>query len=280
VIKARSIPKTEAYDDSKVDAILHEIAGEDHTGTRKVGVPTLFGMNFQAISMGQKMAGAGYLDASGRPSAGLLHALQHTDQSLAKMINALERNHLYDSTLIIVTAKHGDAPIDPAKLKLADLALIPGIVNGVQAGLLLHAEQDGSIALLWLKDHQHTAEVTAALRAKQNQAGIAQVFAGESLRLLFNDPATDPRMPDIVIQPNLGVIYADSKDNFIAEHGGFTDDDIHVALLISQAGMPTAVCKSPVHTAQIAPTILDQLGISPTLLHAVVKEHTTTLPLL
>jgi len=67
---ARRISKTEAYDDSKVDAILNEINGKDHTGSQRVGVPEVFGMNFQAISVAQKMKGLGYLDGEGTPSAG------------------------------------------------------------------------------------------------------------------------------------------------------------------------------------------------------------------
>ena len=49
-------------------------------------MPTIFGMNFQAVSMGQKMAGNGYLDGEGTPSPGLLDALDHTDRAIgAKM---------------------------------------------------------------------------------------------------------------------------------------------------------------------------------------------------
>src|SRR5438093_5606624 len=47
--------KTMAYDDMKVAAILHQIEGFDHTGTTPEAVPALFGMNFQAVSVGQKL---------------------------------------------------------------------------------------------------------------------------------------------------------------------------------------------------------------------------------
>jgi hypothetical protein len=277
-IKARSVSKTEVYDDIKVAAILHEIAGKDHTGVHTVGVPAIFGMNFQAVSMGQKMAGNGYLDGNGTPSPGLLDALDHTDQSIGQMIDALKTSGLYDSTLIIVTAKHGDGPIDPQRLGLADLDWIPSVVKKIDPGLLLNAEQDGSIAMVWLKNHEHTEDVAAALRRSQIEQGIQQVFSGASLKLLFNDPASDPRVPDLIIQPSLGMIYADPTDHFIEEHGGFTDDDTHVALLISQPGIPPQEIKSFVRTAQIAPTILDQIGIDPMSLQAVVKEHTPMLP--
>jgi len=276
--KARSIPKTEAYDDTKVEAILNQIDGKDHTGMRSVGVPEIFGMNFQAISMAQKMKGFGYLDGDGTPSTGLLEALDHTDQSLGNIVARLEEKHLLDSTLIIVTAKHGDVPIDPLKFHAADLKLIPKLVNGIEPGLLLNAEQDGSIAMLWLKDHKRTADVVKAIRNQQTEAGIQQIVSGESLKLLFADPAIDSRMPDIVIQPNLGVIYVEPDDGFIEEHGGFTDEDTHVALLVSFPGLQTREIKSPVSTNQIAPTILEQLGLSRWSLEAVVKEMTPSLP--
>ena len=38
---------TQQYDTYKVDAVLNEINGFDHSGVRNVGVPAVFGMNFQ-----------------------------------------------------------------------------------------------------------------------------------------------------------------------------------------------------------------------------------------
>src|ERR1700757_3118804 len=130
------VAATEAYDDLKVQAILNEIDGLDHTGTNQVGVPTIFGMNFQAVSVGQKFPGNGYTDGNGTPSPGLLDALNHTDQSLGKMVQELIKKGLFNSTLIIITAKHGQTPIDPSKLNKIDPNLIPGLVNGVQNNLL------------------------------------------------------------------------------------------------------------------------------------------------
>jgi len=76
----KNVQKTEAYDDSKVEALLNQIDGKDHTGTKHVGVPAIFGMNVQAVSVGQKLEGNGYLDANGTPSPGLLEAFRHTDR--------------------------------------------------------------------------------------------------------------------------------------------------------------------------------------------------------
>lgn len=278
VAKARNVAKTEAYDDTKVKAILNEIGGRDHAGTRHVGVPTLFGMNFQAISVAQKTAGNGYKDGKATPSAGLDDAFTHVDQSIARMIAALKKEQLWESTLIIVTAKHGDVPINPAKFRLADLKLIPQLVNAIDPKLLLNAEQDGSIAMLWLRQHERTEEVVNALLAKQKEAEIQQIFWGESLKLLFPDPLEDPRMPDIVIQPDFGTIYADPDSGFIEEHGGFTEEDTHVSLLLALPSFAKLEVRTPVRTAQIAPTVLQKLGLDPASLQAVQKELTPPLP--
>lgn len=278
VTKARSIPKTEAYDDTKVQAIIYEINGRDHSGAKHMGVPRLFGMNFQAISMAQKMTGFGYQDGNATPSEGLMDAFVHTDQSIGKMIGALKKEGLWDSTLIIVTAKHGDVPIDPAQLRVADLKLIPSLVSAIDPNLLLSAEQDGSIAMLWLRDHKRTKDVVDALWSKQKEASIQQIFWGESLKLLFPDPSSDPRVPDIIIQPMFGTIYAEPDDGFIEEHGGFTEQDTHVPLLLALPSFPRREVRTQVRTAQIAPTILKELALDPNSLQAVVKEMTAVLP--
>jgi hypothetical protein len=50
-----SVGNTEAYDQIKVDAILNEIDGQTSAGTGHPGAPAIFGMNFQAVSVGQKL---------------------------------------------------------------------------------------------------------------------------------------------------------------------------------------------------------------------------------
>ena len=94
----------------------------------------------------------------------------------------------------------------------------------------------------------------------------------------FNDPATDPRAPNIVVIPRPGVIYASKTATKIAEHGGFSDDDTHVLLLVASPHLEPGVLKTPVQTTQIAPTILSVLGLDPQALQAVQMEKTQVLP--
>ena len=126
----KSVDATMWYDDMKVQGLLNQIAGLDHTGSNVVGVPTLFGMQFQMLSVAQKLKKnntvtggnapapyrvGGYLDGAATPSVNVSNALVHTDLSLSNIVNALQTNGLFNSTYIVLTAKHGQAPIDPNK---------------------------------------------------------------------------------------------------------------------------------------------------------------------
>jgi len=137
--------------------------------------------------------------------------------------------------------------------------------------------QEDDISLIWHRDPTATALDLGILEANLVTAGIQKIFAGDSLKLVFNDPALDSRTPDIIVQPELGVIYTGSTSK-IAEHGGFSEDDIHVGLLVSFPQSPARVIKSPVETMQVAPTILSALGLDPKSLQAVQIEKTTVLP--
>jgi hypothetical protein len=94
---------------------------------------------------------------------------------------------------------------------------------------------------------------------------------------MFNDPATDSRTPDIIVQPYTGVIYTGSSKKQ-EEHGGFAHDDTNVMMLLSNPSFKSSVVTAFVETTQVAPTILQALGLDPTQLDAVVKEGTAVLP--
>ena len=306
-----SVVCTAANDDKKVRAIINEIRGLRHDGSPGPGVPTVFGMNFQAVSVGQKLAidnkdgsctidtdpmlngqPGGYLDGSGTPSHVLAYGLQRTVDSLGKMIQALKQQGIYDSTLFIVTAKHGQSPINPAKVNkpghFADLvAALPDAGTNPAALAIANANncstgacgfvQDDDVALIWLQDQSQTPAVAAYLNANAGPLFIEEVLAGAELKLRFNNPLTDSRTPDIIVQPVYGTIYTGStKKN--AEHGGLSFGDTNVGLVVSNPAFSARVLKTPVATSQVTPTILRALGIDPMQLRAVHQEQTEELP--
>jgi hypothetical protein len=270
-----SIDATQKYDDGKVQAILSEIAGKDHSGAKAASVPALFGMNFQAISVAQKIEG--YQTAAGQPSSGLEGALEHTDAALQKMVDALKQQNLADSTAIIVTAKHGQSPIDPTKRLVVDSKFIPKLIDGVAPDLLGTMDAD-DVGLIWLTDSSKTAAVVKVLNANRKAAGIKNLYSGAALAKMYADPKQDSRAPDIVIEPQYGVIYTKPTAKKKAEHGGFTADDRNVALLVSMPGVKAKTVTSKVGTQQVAPSILKLLGDSTTALDSVKLEHVSILP--
>ncbi len=268
-----NLDNIKCYDSLHVQAVLNQIDGFTHDRSRRAPVPTLFGTNFQAVSVGQKLNHNGYLDVLGTPSPGLAGELDFVDQSLGKMVEALRKNGLYDSTLIIVGAKHGQSPIDVQKRV--------GIGGGQPATLIgapeaMDLSDDGS--LIWLTDSSLTPSVVAnlSLPASQEALGIQEIFAGNSLSNKFNSPVSDERTPDIILKTNTGVIFTGGSK--IAEHGGLNEDDLHVALLLSWEGWARELIKTPVLNQQVPPTILRILGLDPNALDAVRKEQISVLP--
>lgn len=289
-----SFQNIQCYDTLKVDAILNEIDGKNHLGTRKTQVPTIFGMNFQAVSVGQKLieqsnnVTGGYLDAAGTPSEALLGEFKFVDASIAAFVKELKARDLFDSTLIVITAKHGQSPIDPSRYVpqtrigtspatlLSNAGFIPDSESTNGSGI---GPTEDDVSLLWLKNSSDTEAAVKILEdnASATGIGLGQIFFGPSLSINYNDPTKDPRTPDIIVTPNVGVTYSGSHAKQ-EEHGGFAHDDTNVMLLLSLPGFSPRTVHAEVGTAQIAPTILQALGLDPAALLAVRVEGTGVLP--
>jgi len=300
-------------DQLKVNAVLNQIHGRTHLGASKAPVPVIFGMNFQAVSVGQKLIepksavrtdanSGGYEDAAGTPRPKMLAEIQYVDAAIGQMVDALKHEGLLDSTTIIITAKHGQSPIDPNRFFPIPGhsgnngtppsgfvgPLLPAVYNDPNNGLGL-AEDD--ISQIWLADSTRTADAVTALENNATAFGSGQIYFGASLNTIFNPPGVpetpgpccklreggDPRTPDIVVIPNVGVVYTGNLKKQ-SEHGGFAADDTNVMLLVSNPHVEAHTVNSFVETAQVAPTILKILGLDPDALDAVREEGTPVLP--
>jgi hypothetical protein len=307
-----SVVCTAENDQKKVQGIINEINGLSHDGKKAPGTPEIFGMNFQAVSVGQKLVKdnydnscvddtdptinqqpGGYTDGAGTPSAVLAYGLQQTDQALSSMIVALKNEGIYDSTLFIVSAKHGQSPINPLKANkpghFADLVanLPDGKTNPAAIAITNAANcptgpcgfvQDDDIALIWLQGQNiANQKVADYLNTNANALFIDEVMGGAELTLKFKDPANDSRTPDIIVQPVYGTVYTTSTAKN-AEHGGFSFGDTNVGLIVSNPALTHTVVKTPVATSQVAPSILHALGLDPQRLRSVKVEGTELLP--
>jgi hypothetical protein len=298
-----SFQNIQCYDAIKVQAIINEIDGMTHNASGPAPVPNILGMNFQAVSVGQKLVyqlvtpfvGGGYTDGMGTPTAPLASEIAFVDESIGLMVSELSKKGLLDSTLIIVTAKHGQSPIDPARvLRIhGDVPTDKSPTTILGTAFLpdskvsqLPTEDD--VSLLWLKPGADTATAVGVLQSMSpvlppadNIAGIGQIFWGATILPMFNAPGLppngDPRTPDIVVTPNVGVIYTNHQAK-VAEHGGWANDDTNVIMLLSNPSFKPKTVFSPVETTQVAPTIHAALGLDPQALQAVQIEGTQGLP--
>jgi len=132
---------TQQYDGYKVEVVINWINGHRHDGSGNPETPAIFGMNFQTVSTGQKLPTSrtegdlsenslgGYLADGATPGPVLTNALDFIDQSLGKMVSALEQRGLCNSIAIIVSAKHGQSPMNLAALNRIDDGKIINALN-------------------------------------------------------------------------------------------------------------------------------------------------------
>jgi hypothetical protein len=286
-----SFQNIQCYDALRVNALLNQIAGKTHNGAH-AQVPAVFGMNFQSVYFGQSLSepgvgAGGYQNAAAWPSAPLLSEIEYVDASIGDIVNALKDAGLYDSTLIIVTAKHGESPIDPT-MYVANGSNTPATLLGtaipssespLTAGGIGATEDD--VSVLWLAPGASLTDAVALLEKNAAAIGLGEIYYGPSLALNFNvggaGPRQDPRSPDIIVTPNVGMTYSGST-SMIGDHGGFGHDDTNVIMLVANPRFTAQTVSVTTRTAQVAPTILQALGLDPMALEAVTAEGTPVLP--
>ncbi len=299
---------TEAFDDLHLKIVLNQIQGKDSAGNSLGLVPVLFGSNFQTLSVAQKTPfaqGGGYRDSHFTPGPDVAAAIRYLDTALAQIQAALRQQNLEQSTVLILTSKHGQSPTDHASLvrrgdtltallqthqfldakgAFGQFKPASGNPNDGSGRVATGMVQTDDVGLIWLADPSRTAEAVQVLRANAGctgngicaDAAQAYILSGAELAKRFGDPA-EGRAPDIIVQPNPGVIYSSSKKKD-QEHGGNAADDSHVPLLIANPALLGSQVATPVVLTQVAPSILRFLELDPSLLHSVVVEGTAVLP--
>jgi Type I phosphodiesterase / nucleotide pyrophosphatase len=295
---------TMQYDSYKVQAVLNWIDGYNHQRSQHVGVPAIFGMNFQTVSTAEKLPTSdgltgGDLPGTNTPGPLLQRALGYINDQVEAMDSEIHAQGLADSTAIIISAKHGQSPQDPNQLTRIDDAPIISGVNAAWAAIhpgaapLVVAGTDDDAIMWWLSDRSpaaarfardylwtHTATGNTATGGTRTLAhsGLAKIYAGRASARYFGVPVSDPNHPDVWGVVQVGVVYTGGKGK-IAEHGGANPADRDVPIVVYAPGVVRPdVSDQWVETTQIAPTILRLLGLDPDGLQAVRIEGTPVLP--
>jgi hypothetical protein len=291
------------YDSYKVQAVLNEIDGYNHSRTKHVGVPGLFGMNFQTVTTAEQLPTSdgltgGYLPGGKVPGPLLLRALNYVSNEIGVIVAQVRSQGLANSTAIIITAKQGQSPTNPNDLKRINDATIVARVDAAwskthpHAAPLVVSTSDDDVMMWWLSNrsqaaanfvrhylltHTAVAHNIHGKRVTVPASGLSTVYAGAASAAYFGVPNSDPRHPVIFGIVQHGVIYADAPD--IAQHGGADFQDLSIPILVVLPGQRHGTTNgAPVKIIQIAPTILALLGLNPMALEAVRIEHTPLLP--
>lgn len=224
-------------------------------------------------------------------------ALDFVDAQLSRMVSAIHKDGLANSTTLIVTAKHGQSPQDPKKLVTVQDGPIIDAINAAWAkthpsnAKLIVAGTDDDLWQSYLSDTSqtaanfvkgylwdHTARGYDANKKPVTVAhsGLAHIWAGADAAHFFGVAVDDGHYPDVFGKVQEGVVYA--KPTKLAEHGGMNPGDQHVLMLVDGPGIRPGVRSAPVETTEVAPTILGLLGLDPHQLTAVQLEGTKELP--
>jgi hypothetical protein len=295
---------TEQYDSYKVQAVINEIDGYDHSGSEAVGTPAIFGMNFQTVSTAEKLPASdglkgGYEADGTTPGPLLRRALDYVNTKVGSMLAALRARHLGRTTTVILSAKHGQSPDTPSALtRIPDGPILDGLDEAwatahpeASEPLVAFALDDDGM-LIWLHDrspqalafaksyllgHSGVGNDIEGNPKPYTSSGLRKLYAGAEAADYFGTSVSDPRVPDLFGISQYGVVYTGKKGK-IAEHGGANPQDREVPLVVSGGPVEgTAVRSQPVETTQIAPTILRLLGLNPGALEAVQIEGTEVL---
>jgi hypothetical protein len=307
---------TQFYDALKVQAVINWAHGRNHDGTpNPAGVPAIYGMNFQTVSTAQKLnfshfvgdggvAGLGGYIGGGVPGPVVAGALDFVDAELGGIVAAVSPS----DTMIVVSAKHGQSPLDRSQLRLIDDAEVIGALNtawaaknpAAKAPLVLFGIDDDGM-LLWLSDQSpravgfakqylwdYTPKAVGGSNADGSfhdysgtvqHSGLREIYAGVEAAHLIGVSPNDDRVPDIIGIAQIGTVYSSpTKIKKIAEHGGDAPNDRHVPIVIWGAGVQNVRVDSDVETTQIAPTVLEALGLPERELKGVKLEQTEDLP--
>jgi hypothetical protein len=150
----------------------------------------------------------------------------------------------------------------------ADRVLLVGIAGMHEFDLARFGAAHPDSALAWLTDSGRTEAVRQALEARRRELGIRKIYGGNALSAEFGDPARCSRVPDLIIESESGIIYTKPTATKVAEHGGFTDDDRHVPLVVALPGGRARTATDRVETRAVAPSILRILRLDPRRLDA------------
>ncbi|MGH2441643.1 MAG: alkaline phosphatase family protein [Chloroflexota bacterium] len=201
------------------------------------------------------------------------------DKDLGRIEDAYRKAGILNQTLFVITADHGMMPIThfvPATV----------VTNAVtQAGTTSPDIASSSGDYVWLADPTKAQAVAQnVLNAKDPGVQSAYYLAtvnGAQKYVSADTSSVTPAMenanqyllsalmnghePQVVVFGNEGASFSDPTSNWKADHGGNSWQSQHMPLIFSGPGIQSGVVSNtPVQLDDIAPTVLTDMGVTPT----------------
>lgn len=217
------------------------------------------------------------------------------DQQLGRLIGALRDRGVLDQTIFCVTADHGMV----GNTLAVDDSTIKQEIRAAGGDYLFHT--GGNSAFIWLRQPtdemkakvaQHLVDTIGPVPAAYYQTIQSGVYAYHQVA------RTGTSIPDTLdaayqylhgtfagpLAPDISLIFAENSVTRIhskghGEHGGVTWGSQQIPLVIAGPGTrPGATSDFPARLADIAPTLLTLLGITPVNVDGIVLADALTRP--
>ncbi len=222
---------TKQYDGYKVQAVVNELDGYDHSGSQQVGTPAILGMNFQTVSVAEKVdlpstltwdathpgryvegptELAGYYPGGTVPRPLLASAFDYVNSQLTRMVQTIDQEGLASSTAIIITAKHGQSPKDPTLLKR-----IPDgpIIDAINAAWTAQTNDPNKLIVAGTDDDLWQSYLSVKTQAAANFVK-SYLWNHSATAVIYDNDPTDPNCnpshpcTETVAHSGLAQIYA------------------------------------------------------------------------
>lgn len=221
----------------------------------------------------------GHVDGGNLAPADVITLMKNFDGDLGRIEDAYRRAGILDQTLFVITADHGMSPVT---------RFIPSTVvtNAVaQAGTTAPANSASTGDYVWLADatkaqavaqnivNAHDPGIQATYYLSTTGAQPRYLLAGgsfvssevEAAQMYLLNTLMNGHEPDVVSFARNGQTFQSSSSNWKADHGGPSWQSEHMPVIFAGAGIKSGVVSNaPVQLEDIAPTLLTDMGVTPT----------------
>jgi arylsulfatase A-like enzyme len=221
----------------------------------------------------------GHVDGGNLNRDKVITDMKGFDAGLGRIEDAYRKAGILDQTLFVITADHGMMPIT----RFVPSTLINNAIT--QAGTTAPDIATSSADFIWLSDltkaqavaqnvaNLHDPGIQAAyyLTSVNGQAeyaaasgsGLSQ--AAEAANQYLLQSLLNGHEPSVVVFGNEGASFSDPKTGWKADHVGNSWQSQHMPLILAGPGIRSGVVSNaPVQLDDVAPTVLTDMGVTPT----------------